>query len=167
VDKKTEYIVLAFIGVVICDKLIFPSKPITQIKYVTNTEVKTEVHTVYVETKKANVATKSITEKIDSHGSVVERTTTNTVDLSVTNLNLGVDTKIHATSSTEQVIKERNESWLLGFSLRQRNPSSLENWEIVAGYRTLGNIWLFSSVNLGHLVDKPISAFSVGLLLTL
>jgi hypothetical protein len=142
-------------------------KPITEVKYVTKTEVVEKVQKVYVEAKSNNVKTVKVSEVLTPSGQVITRDTTTTVDLSTSKFNLGVDTKIYATSSTEQVIKERNDSWLLGFSLSQINPSSLENWEIVAGYRTLGNIWLFSSVNLGHLVDKPISAFSVGLLLTL
>lgn len=162
-NKKTEYLVLAFIGVVICDKLIFPRKPVTEIKYVTKTEVKTEVHTVYVETKKANVATKSVTEKLDSHGSVVERVTTSTVDLTTTNLNLGVDTKIHSNTSERFVISSRD-SWLFGVSIVNPviNSVSLDNISLQVGYRPIGNLWVIGSTTLSL---KPV--VSVGLALTL
>jgi hypothetical protein len=166
VNKKTEYIVLAFIGVVICDKLIFPSKPVTEIKYVTKTEVKTEVHTVYVaETKKANVTTKTVSEKLDSNGSVVERTTTSTVDLSVTNLNLGVDTKIHSnTSELSYVSKEYSRpSWLIGVSVVNIvNPVSLDNLSLQFGYRPLGNLWVIGSTTISL---RPVASLGVALTL--
>ncbi len=163
-NKKTEYIVLAFIGVVVCDKLLFPSKPVTEIKYVTKTEVKTEVHTVYVENKANNVATKSVTEKLDSHGSVVERTTTNTVDLSVTNLNLGVDTKIHSNSELSYASSEyRPPSWLIGVSVVNIvNPVSLGNLSLQFGYRPLGNLWVIGSTTISL---KPVASLGVALTL--
>ena len=162
-NKKTEYLVLTFIGVVICDKLIFPSKPVTEIKYVTKTEVKTEVHTVYVETKKANVATKSVTEKLDSHGSVVERTTMNTVDLSVTNLNLGVDTKTHSNTSESFVSSEYKPSWLIGVSVVNIvNPVSLDNVSLQFGYRPVGNFWVIGSTTISL---RPVASLGVALTL--
>jgi hypothetical protein len=162
-NKKIEYLVLAFIGVVICDKLIFPSKPVTEIKYVTKTEVKTEVHTVYVGTKKNNVATKTVSEKLDSHGSVVERTTTNTVDLSVTNLNLGVDTKIHSNTELSYASSEYRQSWLIGVSVVNIvNPVSLDNVSLQFGYRPVGNLWVIGSTTISL---RPVVSLGVALVL--
>lgn len=165
-NKTTEYIVLAFIGVVICDKLIFPAKPRVEVKYVTKTEVKTEVHTVYVESKKNNVSTKSVTEKLNPQGSVVERTTTSTLDLTTTNLNLGVDTTAHSNSETSySSIKDHTQpSWLIGVNvLNIVKPVSLDNIGLQLGYRPLGNLWVLGSTTLSW----PLPVVSLGVALTL
>jgi len=163
-NKKTEYLVLAFSGVVICDKLLFPSKPATEIKYVTKTEVETKVHTIYVENKANNVTTKTVSEKLNNQGSVVERVTTSTVDLTTTNLNLGVDTKIHSNTSESFVSSSHRDSWLFGVSIVNPfiNPVSLDNVSLQVGYRPIGNLWTIGSTTLSL---RPV--VSVGLALTL
>ena len=162
-NKKTECLVLAFIGVVICDKLLFPSKPVTEIKYVTKTEVETKVHTVYIENKAANVTTKTVSEKINNQGSVVERVTTSTVDLTATNLNLGVDTKIHSSNTSESFVSSRD-TRLFGVSIVNPviNSVSLDNISLQVGYRPIGTLWVIGSTTLSL---KPV--VSVGLALTL
>lgn len=162
-NKKTEYLVLAFIGVVICDKLLFPSKPVTEIKYVTKTEVETKIHTVYIENKANNVTTKTVSEKLNNQGSVVERVTTSTVDLTTTNLNLGVDTKIHSNTS-ESFVSSSRDTWLFGGSIVNPiiNSVSLDNISLQVGYRPIGDLWVIGSTTLSL---KPV--VSVGLALTL
>lgn len=164
---------MLFVGVVIYDKFISPSKPSETIKYVKETEIVEKVHKVFVtkEVENKNISTKTITEKIDNKGKVTDRITQLVTDLSTTNkdLNLGIN-KEATTFSNEKLLVSDNykRKWLLGIGLNDvimlKNVSSvsLDNINLQVGYNPIGNIWVLSSFNLS---STPVVSLSLALTL--
>lgn len=163
---------MLFVGVVIYDKFISPSKPSETIKYVKETEIVEKVHKVFVtkEVENKNISTKTITEKIDNTGKVTDRVTQFVTDLSTTNkdLNLGINKDINTSTSEKISLDNYKRKWLLGIGLNNaimlKNVSSvsLDNINLQVGYNPIGNIWVLSSVNLS---STPVVSLSLALTL--
>lgn len=163
---------MLFVGVVIYDKFISPSKPSETIKYVKETEIVEKVHKVFVtkEVENKNISTKTITEKIDNTGKVTDRVTQFVTDLSTTNkdLNLGINKEATTFSNEKLLLDNRKRKWLLGIGLNNaimlKNVSSvsLDNINLQIGYNPIGSIWVLSSVNLS---STPVVSLSLALTL--